>query len=130
MMQRLAVTLAVLTMLLGACGDDAGGGSAGGSDSTYDTVTDLNADLAGADITCDLEYEGLKDDDREISQCVIDGEQATVNIWYNDELRQAIINESGNTAAYGANWTVQVGSVETAQTIADALDGSVGTSTS
>ena len=120
------MTFAVLTLLLGACGGDSDNGSSGGDGSTFETVTDLNADLAGADISCTLEYEGLKDADREISQCVIDGEQATLNIWYNDELRQAIIDESGNTAAYGGNWTVQVGSAETATTIADALGGAVG----
>ena len=129
-MQRLAMTMAVLALLLGACGDDSGGEGSSGGGSTFETVTDLNAELASAGISCDLDYEGLKDADREISQCVIDGEQATLNIWYNDELRQAIIDESGQTAAFGANWTVQVADPDTASAIADALGGDVGAATS
>lgn len=125
-MQRLVLTFAVLALLLGACGDDSGGGSAGNDLSSFDTVTALNAELASGGITCELDYEGLKDADREISQCVIDGEQATLNIWFNDELRQAIIEESGDTAAFGANWTVQVATADTASAIADALGGAVG----
>jgi hypothetical protein len=125
-MRRLVTLLAALALIGGACGDDTGGDESGESGSTYETVTDLNASLAAADISCDLEYEGLKDADREISQCQIDGEQAVLNIWFNDELRQAIIGEFGDTAAYGANWTVQVATPETAIAVADALDGEVG----
>ena len=120
--------LLALAFLMTACGDDGGGeGDDGGSSgSSYETVTALNGDLAAADITCELEYEGLKDADREISQCVIDGEQAVLNIWFNEELQQAVIDQSGDTVAYGANWTVQVSTPETARKVADALDGTTG----
>jgi hypothetical protein len=127
-MRRLTMILVALVLLGSACGDDSAGGEADGSaGSSYDTLTALNDDLAAAGITCELEYEGLKDDEREISQCVINEEPTTLNIWFNDELRQAIVDESGDTVAFGANWTVQVATPETAQQIADALDGSTGT---
>lgn len=124
-MRRLMMILVALALLGSACGDDGGGDGSEGS--SYDTITALNEDLAAAGITCDLEYEGLKDADREISQCVIDGEPTTLNIWYNDELRQAVIDGSGETVAYGADWTVQVSTPETAQQVADALGGTTGT---
>lgn len=127
-MRRLTMILLALALLVSACGDDGGGDGDGGgsSGSSYDTVTALNADLAASGITCELEYEGLKDADREISQCVIDGEQAILNIWFNEELQQAVIDQSGATVAYGANWTVQVSTPETAVKVADALDGTTG----
>lgn len=124
-MRRLMMILVALALLGSACGDDGGGDGSEGS--SYETITALNEDLAAAGITCDLEYEGLKDADREISQCVIDGEATTLNIWYNDELRQAVIDGSGETVAYGADWTVQVSTPETAQQVADALGGTTGT---
>jgi hypothetical protein len=120
-MRQLILALAALTLVATSCGDDGSGGDSSGS--SYDSLTALNEDLAGAGISCELEYEGLTDADREISQCVINDEQASLNIWFNDELRQAVIDESGATVAYGANWTVQVGTPETAQQVADALDG-------
>jgi hypothetical protein len=126
-MRRLMMILVALALLGSACGDDGGSGDDRSGGSSYDTLTALNEDLAAADISCDLEYEGLKDADREISQCVIDGESTTLNIWYNDELRQAVIDGSGETVAYGANWTVQVATPETAQQVADALGGTTGT---
>lgn len=123
--------LVALALLAGACGDDGGGGDEDAtSGSTYDSVTALNGDLAAAGITCDLEYEGLKDADREISQCVINDEQAIVNIWFNDELRQAVIDESGAGVAFGANWTVQVATPETATEVAEALGGATGSAPS
>lgn len=122
-MRRLLLTLAALTIIVAACGGD---DAEGGGGSTFETVTALNAELAAADIDCALEYEGLKDADKEISTCVIDGEQATLNIWFNDDLRRAIIDASGNTVAYGDNWTVQVATPETATRLAEALDGSTG----
>lgn len=122
-MRLLTTTMVALTLLLGACGDDGDGGDGG---SSYDTLTALNGDLAAADIECELEYEGLQDADREISQCVIDGEQAVLNVWFNDDLRQAVIDESGDTVAYGANWTIQVSSPEVAARLAEALDGQTG----
>lgn len=126
-MRRLIVMLAALALLSAACGDD-GGTDGGGEGSSYETVTALNDDLAAAGITCELEYEGLVDADREISQCVINDEQAVLNIWFNDELREAVIDDSGSTVAYGADWTVQVTTPETAQEVADALDGTTGAS--
>jgi hypothetical protein len=127
-MRRLTILLMALVFLAGACGDDSAGDGGGGSaGSTYDTVTALNDDLAAAGISCDLEYEGLKDADREISQCVINGEQANLNIWFNEELRQAVIDGSGDTVAFGANWTIEVTTADNAEQLADALDGATGT---
>jgi hypothetical protein len=57
--------LVALTLLAGACGDDSESGGGTESGSSYDTVTALNNDLAAADISCELEYEGLEDADRD-----------------------------------------------------------------
>lgn len=115
-----------LALLLAACGDDTGGGGGdGGSGSSYDSIAALNDDLAAAGIDCALEYEGLADDSREISQCEIDGAQATLNIWYDDALLDATVEAASGSApvAYGANWSVAVTSPQTASAVAEALGG-------
>ena len=133
-MRRLLVVLAAVVLIGSACGDDgsgtaSSGGGASSDGSSYETITALNDDLAAAGITCELEYEGLTDADREISQCVINDEQASLNIWFNDGLRQAIIDAAPTTVAYGANWTVEVATPETARELADALNGNTGSAT-
>jgi hypothetical protein len=138
---RLA-TVAIGLLLLGAaCGGDDGGGGGGddtsadtteapgGDLSSYDTVADLNESLSAADIECNLEYEGLRDEDKEISQCTIEGSQAFLTIWFDTAFVQEIVAPEGAEApaavAYGENWTVELTppTPETAAAIADAAGG-------
>ena len=115
-----------LALLLASCGDDTGGG---GDDSasgpSYDTIAALNDDLASARRDCALEYEGLADASREITQCEIDGEQAILNIWFDDALLEATIDAASESApiAYGANWSIAVTSTQTASEVAEAVGG-------
>ena len=141
MKARLA-TVAIGLLVLGAgCGDDGGGSSGdddtapdtteeqGGDLTSYDTVADLNASLADAGIDCQLEYEGLVDEDKEISQCTIEGSQAFLTIWYDTAFVDDIVAPEGVEApagvAYGENWTVELTppTPETASAIADAAGG-------
>jgi hypothetical protein len=147
-MRRLALLLIPLALVLGlaACGDDDGGaegtdgGSAttqadGGSDapggdgSEFDDVAALRDELVANGIECELDYEGLADEEREVSQCVIEGEQAVISIWYDPALRDEVVNAAADlpqaALATGANWTVEVTSAAVAQTVADALGGEV-----
>jgi hypothetical protein len=138
---RLA-TVAIALLVLGAgCSDD-GGGSAdpedtspdtteapGGDLSSFDTVADLNSSLSDAGIECTLEYEGLVDEDKEISQCTIEGSQAFLTIWFDTAFVQDIVAPEGLEppagVAYGENWTVELTppTPETATAIADAAGG-------
>ncbi|MEL7207035.1 MAG: hypothetical protein AAGK32_02180 [Actinomycetota bacterium] len=124
-MRRLLAVLAFLTVLTAGCGGDDGGGDSDAS--TYEDVASLNSELARAGIDCALEYEGLQDADKEISTCVIAGEQATISIWFNQGLQDAVVEASGDTVAYGGNWTVQVSTAGNATTLAEALGGATGT---
>lgn len=131
-------TVAIALLALTACGGDDGGEAATtdtAPDSTeapaedlssYETVADLNEDLGAAGIECTLEYEGLVDEVREISQCTMNGGQANLTIWYDDELRDAEIaagSEPGIAVAYGDNWTVVVTDPVTAAAVAEAAGG-------
>ena len=143
-MKASLATVTIALLLLGAgCGGDDGGGGDGASDGTsaettaapdeelssYDTVAALNESLSGAGIDCALDYEGLVDEDKEISQCTIDGAQAYLTIWYDESFVQAIVDpEAGEPpagVAYGQNWTVELtpATPETATAIADAAGG-------
>jgi hypothetical protein len=146
-MRRLALLLTALALVLGlaACGDDdsgseatdggtatteAGGGDAvGGDGSEFDDVAALRDELVANGIECELDYEGLADEEREVSQCVIEGEQAVISIWYDPALRDEVVNAAADlpqaALATGANWTVEVTSADVAQTVADALGGVV-----
>ena len=123
MKARLA-TVAIALLLLGAaCGDD-GGGEDSGDDtspdtseaqadlSSYDTVADLKDALSAEGIECTLEYEGLVDEDKEISQCTIEGSQAFLTIWFDTAFVQEIVAPEGveppTAVAYGENWTVEL----------------------
>jgi len=139
-----AVALSAL-LLLGGCGDDDDAGNGGGDTtaapadggetadrselSSFDTVTAMNEELTAAGIGCTLEYEGLRDAQREISQCTIEGEQAILTVWLDEEVFDAFLApEEGPppvAVAYGANWTVELATPENAQTVADALGGAI-----
>jgi len=140
----LATASIALLLLVGAgCGGDDGGGgddapddssaettAAPGEDlSSYDTVAALNDTLGAAGIDCALDYEGLVDEDKEISQCTIDGAQAYLTIWFDESFVQEIVapaaGEPPAGVAYGQNWTVELtpATPETATAIADAAGG-------
>src|SRR5690348_17304356 len=126
-MRRLALLLAALALVLGAAActsddddsgsngttattaaTDGGGGSPGADASSYDDVAAMRDALVDAGITCDLDYEGLTDQDREVSQCVINGEQAVISVWFDTDLRdqvvEAVQQAPGAALATGANW--------------------------
>ena len=136
------VTIALLLLGAGCGGDDGGGGDDASTDtgadtteapsedlSSYDTVAALNETLSGAGIECPLDYEGLVDEDKEISQCTIDGAQAYLTIWFDESFVQEIVapatGEPPAGVAYGQNWTVELtpATPETATAIADAAGG-------
>jgi hypothetical protein len=95
---------------------------------SYDSIDDLHQQLVDEGIACGLEYSGLRDEGREVSICVIAGEQALLTIWDDPalvtEFADSEAADSGDVA-YGANWTVDVDSPETADLVATALGGTV-----
>lgn len=139
MKARLArpAALALALLALAACGGDDGGGGEPAADtagdgaatelSSFDTITELNDELSAAGIACALEYEGLVDDTREISQCTIDGGQAILTVWYDAELQEAFLAPEGAeppaAVAYGENWSVETSDAATAASVAEAAGG-------
>lgn len=131
----LAATLAVGAAVGGACSDDADdpspvtGGAPTSERTTYDDVAELATALDAGGLDCPLEYEGLTDSGKELSLCTISGEQATITIWFDPARVDAFlagVDASGPGAtAVGANWTVDVVSVELATDIAEVLGGTV-----
>lgn len=96
--------------------------------STFATIADVQRQLVAKGIGCNLEYEGLKQDDKTLSICVIDGQQATLSIWDKPEMVQKFLaadTGAKGATAVGANWTVDLDTVATAQKVADALGGTV-----
>ncbi len=128
-------TVAIAVLALAACSGDSGGGDDQAPDGTegspelssYDTITDLNEALAAGGIDCPLEYAGLTDDIHETSICTIDGEQAFLDIWFDDADLDLLVAPDEGTApaavAYGDNWSVQTSTPELAAQIADAAGG-------
>lgn len=93
------------------------------------TVAELQQKLSAAGIACKLEYESLRDDQKELSLCVIDGERATLTVWNQPGVLDAFLTSPDRTAsgatAVGRNWTVDVQSAVVAQKLATALGGTV-----
>ncbi len=135
MKATLATVVIALLTLVGCGGDDGGettDTTAGETETTeaptedlssYETITDLNEVLAAAGIECTLEYEGLVDEVREISQCPIDGALAILTVWYDDGLLTDFLATEPVAVAYGANWTVELSDPATAASVADAAGG-------
>ena len=108
--------------------DDAEHGGRGRDQSARTTtISDLNEDLAAGGIECELEYEGLADEVRELSQCTIDGGLAILTIWYDDGLMNDFLAPEGAeppvAVAYGEDWTVELTDPATAATVAEAAGG-------
>lgn len=107
-------------------------GTAAPGEASYASIAELQRALTAKGITCTLEYEGLKDDtgEKELSICVIDGEQAYLTIWLQPGLvEQFVASPDGQTGtvAVGRNWTVVVSTPGTAAKVAAALGGTVPT---
>ena len=95
--------------------------------STYDSVDAIDQALAGGGMTCGLEYEGLQDEEREISQCVLNGEQAILSVWVDEAPQDTFLGSlpaGPASVAFGNNWTIEVLTPANAQEIATVLDGS------
>lgn len=125
--RRCLLALCLLT-LAAACGDDDGdgGGSDAGDLSTYGSVSGLAEDLSDAGLTCTLEYEGLQDGNREVSLCTLEGELAELSVWA-DPVDAATTgdraDEDDDPLVVGENWTIDVQTAGTAETVAEALGG-------
>lgn len=141
-MRRLALLLAAAALVLAACSSDGGDdtsttNSAGGDTSattaatdsgatdpadlpSYDTVADI-----GADLNCQLEYDGIVDADREYSTCVFEDEQALIYIYTDPTVVNDIVAAGAPALAYGANWTVEVETAPVAENVAAATGGAV-----
>jgi hypothetical protein len=123
--------LFALTSLAGCGGDDDGTGAdttRGGPEVA--NVVGLGVLLNEAGIPCDLEYEGLVDDRREVSICQIDGGQATLTVWDDTTALDRFMTEpmSGPGATVvGPNWTIDVANPRTAERLALALEAEVRT---
>lgn len=127
-------TVAIATLTLAACGDDGGGSSdttaataedGGGDLSSYEDVASIAEDLNAAGITCDLEYEGLEDESRETSLCTIEGTPAQLSVWKDEALLEEFVGSDPPPAAvaYGANWSVELGTPAAAADVAEATGG-------
>jgi hypothetical protein len=135
------VLVVVLTMVGGACssGDDDAGDARGTTTvagdepadlTSYADIDALHQQLVDQGIACGLEYSGLRDEGREVSICVIVGEQALLTVWDDPNLVTEFADSDAagsGDVAHGENWTVDVDSPETAQLVADALGGTVST---
>ena len=98
------------------------------SRTTFASIAELQKGLQGKGIACELEYEGLRQEDKTLSLCLIDGTQATLTIWDKPEVLDKFLASdlAGKGAtAVGANWTVDVDSPVVATKVATALGGQV-----
>jgi len=132
----LATVLGVLFVITGAA---CGGGETNGSPpppsppstverSSYPGVVALADALTAGGMSCTLEYEGLRDDTRELSLCTISGEQATLSIYNDPAIVDAFLASTDDgigSTAVGANWTIDVDSLALATELAQVLGGTV-----
>jgi hypothetical protein len=135
----LAFAAAVLLAATSACrASDTGVSSSGSSSTTvltsYASIDELQRSLEANGISCTLEYEGLRQDDRVLSLCVIDGEQATLTIWDRPEVLEKFTQSTSSAGsglgaagavAVGRNWSIDLDTEATATRVASALGGRV-----
>lgn len=96
--------------------------------SAYDTLQDIADELDAVGIVCELEYEGLEDDDKIVSLCTIEGGQATLTIWKDPDGVAELVGADAATelTVYGQNWTIDLRDAAVATTVAEALGGATG----
>ncbi|MGK2929709.1 MAG: hypothetical protein ACSLFO_09055 [Acidimicrobiales bacterium] len=151
-MRRLLLALLAVTSLVAAgCGDDddtadTGAGTTGPADATTDattgdededaagdrveTVTDLAGQLDGVADGCALEYEGLTDDQREVSICTLGSDIAELSVWTDETALEGMIADtdgSGDPLVSGPNWSIDVVDPALADEVAEATGGTVHT---
>lgn len=136
-----AAVAACLVLGAGACSDDeapeddattvapggatdTGGTGTGGAEAA--SVVELAERIEANGHTCTLEYEGLRDGDKELSLCTIGGEQVTLSIWFDadqlEEFRTAEPAGLGGITLIGPNWTIDLADPQLAETLAGELD--------
>lgn len=120
-----------LAAFAAACDDDATG--AAGTDAPADAqaaddVEALAERLDGVDAGCTLEYEGLEDDQRELSICTLGDEIVELSVWSDPEALDGVVEAAegtGDPVVTGPNWSIDVQDAELADRIADATGGTV-----
>jgi ABC-type glycerol-3-phosphate transport system substrate-binding protein len=128
---RPALVVLALALTVAACSSSSTPGTAAPGTTaapSYATVEDLAKQLEAKGITCKLEYEGLRQEDKTLSICVVNGEQGTLTIWDKpDVLAKFLASSVSGTGAtaVGANWTIDVDTVANAQKLTAALGGQV-----
>ncbi|MDZ7673463.1 MAG: hypothetical protein U5K30_00095 [Acidimicrobiales bacterium] len=122
------VAAAALLLVIAACGDDDATSASSDDGGRVDDVAALAAMLDGIGNGCELEYEGLTDDQREVSICTLGDEVAELAVWSDvdalDELR-ASAEGSGDPVVTGSNWSIDVTGAELADQVAEATGGRV-----
>lgn len=135
----LIATVVALGVAGVACGDDSDSTTVEETTTTtspaegrggpeVDDVADLAEELEQAGIPCALEYEGLRDGQRELSRCTIGEEEVTLTVWDDVEelnaFAEAEVAGPGSTAI-GPNWTIDAGQETTTASITDAVGGTL-----
>lgn len=121
--RSLALVVALALPVL-ACGDD--DGDAEGP--RVDDVQALADQLDGVSDGCALEYEGLVDEQREISVCTLGDEIAELAVWSDPDALDELVTSvegSGDPLVTGANWSIDVRDADLADQIAEATGGTV-----
>jgi hypothetical protein len=95
---------------------------------TFDTLDDLVAALGDEGFACALEYDGLEDEEKVLSLCTIEEDQAQLIIWKDPGYVGEFVASGGATElnVYGANWTIAFSDPATATAVADALGARTG----
>lgn len=120
----------------GENGDDTPAGDGSGDEGTAGTggaeaasVVELAERIEENGHTCTLEYEGLRDGDKELSLCTIGGEQVTLSIWFDadqlEEFRSAEPAGLGGITLIGPNWTIDLADPQLAETLAADLEAEI-----
>lgn len=145
-MRRPLFALLAVTLLVAGCGDDDDAPAADdapevttddGSDITSEddeaasqvaTVADLALLLEDVEDGCALEYEGLTDDQREVSICTLGGEIAELSVWTDEAALEGLIDDAAGSEdplVAGPNWSIDVVDAELADAVAEATGGTV-----
>jgi len=95
---------------------------------TVADLDDLHGRIVDAGFACELEYEGLRDEGRTLSLCVIDGDRATLTVWDDPTVLTDLVagpDRGSGVVVVGRNWTIDLQSSDLADRLGAALDGTV-----